>query len=116
MLEQILPGLRFHLIVALPITKLPSKPTFFPSVPSPLQVWVRAVHFVQATFFHGLQNVSPLPLQGTRTDSTHLASQHHTDVYHSLYQIPLLYAFGILQTKKVKLHCLISIFLTSETR
>ena len=114
MLEQILPGLRSHLIVALPITKLPCK--FFPSVPSPLQVWVRAVHFMQATFFHGLQNVSPLPLQGARTDSMHPASQHHTDVYHSLYKIPLLYAFGILQTKKVKLHCLISIFLTSETR
>lgn len=80
----------FHLIVALPIIKPHSKPTFFPSVPSPLQVWVRAVHFVQATFFHGLQNVSPLPSQGAKTDSTHLASQHHTDVYCSLYKIPLL--------------------------
>lgn len=110
MLEQILPGLHFHLIVELPNTKFCSKPTSCPSVPSPLQLWARAVHFVQAAFYHSLQNVSPLPLQGAKTDSTSVGSQHPTDVYRSLYKMPPLGAAGILQTKKVKLHSTISIF------
>lgn len=85
----------FHLNAAPPALKLHSKPIFFPQCPLFSQVWGRTAHSIQSPFFHSLQSAGPLPWQGAKADGTHLASQHHSDIYCST-ALTLLDAFDIL--------------------
>lgn len=56
----------------------------FPQCPLSSQVWGRAAHAMQGPFFHSLQSAGPFPLQGAKTDGTHLASQHQWHLLQSI--------------------------------
>lgn len=99
----------FHLTVAPPALKLHSKPTFFPSVVSPLRSGVEQ-HTPCKVPFSTVSKVLVhfhyrVPKQMVDTLLLSIS-----DIYCSPYKIPLLDAFDILQTKQVKLYCLLSIF------